>query len=181
MGVRGCELPVVAQSGRIVRLREGQRLSAVVGDPVVGLHVHWDGQRSRPCVDALGDDACPFCAKGDAPQFQAFLPVRWDVVDEGVAKEATGVMMLGARPLAAAGLSSLNELVGRECVFQRPRKKRFVEIQLGLFLGAPFAFPTCEVITTLMGAGRFWVTGGKDPFECLLRACARLYSVNGRG
>lgn len=180
MSVIGVPAGVVASGAKVVRLREGETLRGVVGGPAVGVLVHWAGGRSQLCVDPLGEDRCPHCRRGDAPQWQAFVPVRHVVRKGDESVEVCSLLLLGQRSLSGGSLSSLGELVGREVEFRRGKKRRFVELQLMLEAEA-FEHPVCENLAVLFGAGRFWGRVGTDPYRNLLESVAKLYASQAGG
>lgn len=156
---------------KVVRLREGQTVRGIVGRPAVGVLVHWSG-KSELCTDPLGDGSCRFCAAGDVPQWQAFVPVRHVVDKNGESVEVKSLLMLGSRAIAGGGLSGLNDLVGYEVEFRRGKKRRFVEVQRMLAAEA-WDCDTCAALAVLFGAARFWAAAGSDPYRNLLEAVKR--------
>lgn len=176
MSAIGVPFDGVAAACRVIRLREGQRLRAVVGKPCVGLLVHWAGGRSQACVDPLGRDSCPHCGKGDVPQWQAFVPIEHSVTGDNDVRRVRSLLLLGARAVASGGIESLNSLSGREVEFARGKRRRFVELQLMLEATA-FEHPTCENLAVLFGAGRYWSSSDVDTFHALLVAVERMYAA----
>jgi hypothetical protein len=176
MDVVGVPMGSVASACKVVRLREGQTLRGIVGKPAVGVLVHWAQGKSQLCVDPLGRDSCPHCRGGDAPQWQAFVPVRHVVSKGDESVEVASLLLLGSRSVASGGLRNLEDLVGREVEFRRGRKRRFVEIQVMLESEA-FDHPVCQNLCVLFGAGRFWAEAGTDAYRNLMESVNRMYQV----
>jgi len=178
MSVIGVPVGSALSAAKVVRLGEGQVLRGVVGRPCVGVLVHWAAGRSQLCVEMLVDGACPHCARGDVPQWQAFVPVRHVVSKDGESVEVASLLLLGSRSIAGASVKGLNDLIGREVEFRRGKRRRFVELQL-MLEAEPFDHPVCENLAVLFGAGRFWSQVGTDPYLNLLEAVRRSYCVHG--
>ena len=180
MGSVGVELRSVVPAMGLVRLSEGQRLRGVVGDPSVGLLQHWASGRSQLCLDPVFAGECPWCTRGDVPQWYAYVPIRHVLRSDGEEKTVDSLVQMGARSLASSGCDSLRYLVGREVELRRPKKRRFVEFQV-MLEATPWSAGTCGALATLFGAGRFFDVRDRDPFRELHRAVKRLRGVASGG
>jgi len=149
-------VPPVASALGVVRVREGGSLSGRcigVGVPVL---VHWSGSKSVPCVSEFGE--CPSCVRGNNTQWQAFFPIQ---MSAGVVK----LILLGARSLRMGSISSSDGLVGRDCVFRRPKGRRFVEIGVGLEVHPVRELDAHGPVAVLFGCNEFLVDEGDDRIE----------------
>jgi len=161
---------------KVIRLREGETLRAMVGSGGVGLLTHWVAGRSVCCVDPLEHLSCKWCVRGDVPQWQGFFPLRWERVRDGQTVPMSGIILLGSRSVQTAGEGDYRSMEGHECEFRRGKGRRFVSVQTMLHCDS-FESPVCEHMAVIFGASRFWVHGTRCGFTALLEACARLYSV----
>lgn len=48
----------------------------VVSTKVMGIMTHWDGKRTRPCLDTDGSGGCPGCDAQQPSRYQGFLELR---------------------------------------------------------------------------------------------------------
>ncbi len=169
--------PVFVPSGiPIIRVREGQSLVADVGSPLVGGLTHWGSGRSHLCTGEQIPDSCPFCARGDVATFQAFLPVRFESTSLDMATTRMACMVLGGRSVFRATVPFLESLQGRSATFSRGKKRRNVEIQMGLPC-EPFSVPMFQNLSVVFGAGRFWCESMPPSFESLVTCVAKKYAV----
>jgi len=161
---------------KVIRLKEGETLRAMVGSGGVGLLTHWVAGRSVCCVDPVEHLSCKWCQRGDVPQWQGFFPLRWERVRDGQTVPMSGIILLGSRSVQSAGEGYYGSMESHECEFRRAKGRRFVSVQK-MLASAAFEMPVCEHMAVIFGASRFWVPGTSDPFKALLEACHRLYSV----
>lgn len=173
-----CGVPI--QGGllmsKVVRLKEGETLRAMVGSGGVGLLTHWVAGRSVCCVDPLEHLTCKWCGRGDVPQWQGFFPLRWERVSGGQTVPMSGIILLGSRSVQTAGEGEFRSMEGHECEFRRGKGRRFVSVQKMLVCD-PFTSPVCENLAVIFGSSRFWSHEATDPFRNLLESCSRLYNV----
>lgn len=160
-------VPVLPLALSVLRVQEGGSVSGLVVGPGVPVLVHWSGSRSYPCVRGYGE--CAGCVRNTVPQWQCFFPVH---LGNGVLR----LVLLGSRSLTRGGVDNADYLVGRDCVFRRPRGRRFIEIDVSFDVVVVKPFDATLPVAVLFGVVHCLPDDGPDRIE---RAYAARVGSNG--